>query len=251
MEKIEIRDLRKKEQFILDDAFLNGYAKFVGVYAVSVYCSLCRHANKEQTSWPSIELLSEELNIGRTSIIEAVKRLEFWGIVVKIRIGKMVNNRYVLPDKRIWKPISEVHVKDFSEVCRTDFTSLLSGLHQSATRTSNSKEPQSKEPQVRPAAEAADIPLRVDKTDTEGNVKTNKVLKTVANELALKGVAWARKRGRKFVNVPKQIKAINGAFESGITQNELVSRWKDMENDKFWSEKGFDWMNVVNSFDRK
>lgn len=101
------------------------------------------------------------------------------------------------------------------------------------------------------AAEAADSPLRIEKTDAEGNTRPSKITKPPANELALKGVEWARKRGRKFVNVPKQIKAINGAFDSGITQSELVSRWKEMENDEFWSEKGFDWMNVVNSFDRK
>jgi len=44
----DVRDLRKKEQYITDDLFLNGYARFLGIYAVGVYGSLCRHANKEQ-----------------------------------------------------------------------------------------------------------------------------------------------------------------------------------------------------------
>ena len=116
----EIRDLREKDKFVVDDRFLNGYAKFVGIYAVGVYTSLSRHANKEQKSWPSIGKLCEELNIGKTSVIEAVKRVEFWDIMKKERIGKMATNRYYLVDKKHWNPLNEYHLKEFSEVCHTD-----------------------------------------------------------------------------------------------------------------------------------
>lgn len=141
MEKIEIRDLRQKEQFILDDAFLNGYAKHVGIYAVGVYCSLCRHANKEQTSWPSIETIGEELAIGRDSVLKAIKALEEWGIVVKVRVGKMANNRYILTNKKTWKP-KVMSATPTSPVGHTDFMKSL-------TPTSNSKETGAKEAQPR------------------------------------------------------------------------------------------------------
>ncbi len=147
MQKInfEVRDLRQKDQYITDDIFLNGYARYVGIYAVGVYGSLCRHANKEQKSWPSIEKIAIELNVGRNSVIEAIKRLEFWNIIKKIRIGKTANNRYVLGHKKNWKKTSEVYLKEFSEVYHINFSSLPHKLHKFTTQTSNSKELNSKE----------------------------------------------------------------------------------------------------------
>jgi len=140
----EVRDLRSKEKFIVDDKFLNGYARFLGIYAVGVYTSLCRHANKQQKSWPSIKKISQELNISRNKIIESVKYLEFWKIVKKKRVGKQLTNRYFLIDKKQWKPLSETHVRDFSEVHNINFTSLRDKLHEFTTRTSNRKETQEK-----------------------------------------------------------------------------------------------------------
>jgi len=141
----DIRDLREKDKFVVDDKFLNGYAKFVGIYAVGVYTSLSRHANKEQKSWPSIGKLCEELNVGKTSVIEAIKRLEFWDVIKKERLGKMATNRYYLVDKKQWKSLNEYHLKEFSEVCHTDFSGLRDRLQKSATRTSIVRKPSSKE----------------------------------------------------------------------------------------------------------
>ena len=145
METFDVRDLRQKDQYITDDKFLNGYARFVGIYAVGVYGSLCRHANKAQSSWPSIKKICEELSIGRNSAITAIKYLEYWRIVERKRIGKMANNRYFLLHKRNWKPINEITIKGFSEVCDINFSSLLDKLQRFATQTSNSKETHSKE----------------------------------------------------------------------------------------------------------
>jgi len=147
--KFDVRDLRKKDKFVVDDQFLNGYAKFVGIYAVGVYSSLCRHANKKQKCWPSIEKIKQELDIGRNSIIQAIKRLSFWNIIKKIRVGKKLTNRYYLVDKSEWKSISEVCLREYSEVCEINFLSLRDKLHGFATQTSivrkhNSKETQKK-----------------------------------------------------------------------------------------------------------
>ena len=122
----DVRDQRDKGWYWTDDEFLNGYAKFVGIYAVGVYHSLCRHADKEQQCWPSIEKMCEELNISRDSVINAIKKLEFCNIIKKERIGKKCTNRYNLLKKINWKPISEVCHNDFtikSEVDHSDFTS--------------------------------------------------------------------------------------------------------------------------------
>lgn len=144
-EKFEIRDLRQKEQYITDDKFLNGYARFLEIYAVGVYNSLCRHANKLQKSWPSINFIREELSISRSKIIDGIKRLEFWGIIRKQRVGKTANNRYVLHHKKHWKPINSETLKEYSEVCHIDFTGLRDKLVKYAARTSNIKELNNKE----------------------------------------------------------------------------------------------------------
>ena len=103
MEKnFQIRDLRKKEKFVVDDLYLNGYAKKFGVYATAVYLSLCRHADREQKSFPSVKKIAEEHNVSERQVFRAIKILEKYNLVRKERIGKKANNRYYLIDKSEW-----------------------------------------------------------------------------------------------------------------------------------------------------
>ncbi len=65
---------------------------------------------------------------------------------------------------------------------------------------------------------------------------------------------WAEKRrGRKFMpgTEKKQYKAFKSARTFGLNPSQLKQRWMDMEGDKFWADKGFDWMTVVYSFNKK
>ncbi|MDD5146046.1 MAG: helix-turn-helix domain-containing protein [Candidatus Pacebacteria bacterium] len=101
-EKFEVRDLRKKEKFFVDDLYLNGYAKKCGIYGTGVYLSLCRHANKEQLCYPSLKRISEELKISRSQVIRAIKILKENKIIRVVRVGKKLNNRYFLLDKNEW-----------------------------------------------------------------------------------------------------------------------------------------------------
>jgi len=132
----EIRDLREKDRFVVDDKFLNGYARFLGIYAVGVYNSLCRHANRNQQCWPSVNRMAKELSICRNKVIDGLKYLEFWGIIKKERSGKKLTNRYLLLSKRYWKTKNEETLKEFSEVYHVNFTSLLDKLHELTTSTS-------------------------------------------------------------------------------------------------------------------
>jgi len=143
-EKFEVRDLRDKNWFILDNQFLNGYAKFLGIYAVGVYNSLCRHADIKQKTYPSQKRIAEELNIGKNKVIEGIKYLEFWGIIKKIRVGLHCTNRYFLLKKSEWKPIEEQTIKDFSEVYHINFRGLQSKLQKFTTQTSIESKPNSK-----------------------------------------------------------------------------------------------------------
>lgn len=175
IELFEIRDLRVKEKYFIDDKFLNGYAAIVGIHAVGVYNCLCRHANKSQRAWPAINNIAEILGIGRTSVVEAIKKLEEYNIIRKDRPGKKMTNRYALLNKSIWNPLevksairtSLGEVKSATRTSLGDEGSPPHGLRKSATRTSqvrhadfHSKDTQSKDTQERYCAPpSADAPI--------------------------------------------------------------------------------------------
>ena len=135
--EFEIRDIRKKEQFVVDDAYLNGQAKVCGIYATGVYVALCRHADiSHQTCFPSIPLLSRKLNISRRQVIRALQVLEDYNIVRREKTeGK--GNRYWLIDKKHWKAasVSQSPVTGGHQ-CHTD-----TGAHQSLTGACQTLEP--------------------------------------------------------------------------------------------------------------
>ena len=103
----KIRDLREKF-FLINDEYLNGYAKLCGINATGVYLSMCRHANKHQTCFPSKKLMAEELAIGERSVYTAINKLAEWNIVSVEEQGRKKNGSfkvklYTLIDKKYWK----------------------------------------------------------------------------------------------------------------------------------------------------
>lgn len=106
----EVRDIRRKEKFVVDDLYLNGYARKVGVYATAVYLSLCRHSDKDQKSFPSRERIAEQHGISVRQVARAMQSLKEWNLIKVERIGKKANNRYWLVDKSEWtdSPFSDV-----------------------------------------------------------------------------------------------------------------------------------------------
>jgi len=103
----KIRDLREKF-FLIDDEYLNGYAKLCGINATGVYLSMCRHANKQQQCFPSKKLIAGELDISQRSVYNAIKKLEEWGIVEVEEQGRKKDGSfkvkiYTLLDKKYWK----------------------------------------------------------------------------------------------------------------------------------------------------
>lgn len=106
---IKVRDFRNKQFFMVDDAYLNGYARHLGVTASMIYICLCRHVDKEQVAFPSQRTIAEKLGIKWRTVMEKTKLLEKWGLidVKKIRNenGVWLNNTYTLLDKTEWKKI--------------------------------------------------------------------------------------------------------------------------------------------------
>lgn len=105
---MEIRDNRDKEWFWLDNQYLNGYAKHLGAICTVVYISLCRHShNKDQTCFPSMELIAEENGISEKSVSRCIKTLKEWNIISVKEIydkknKRRKNNVYTLLSKKEW-----------------------------------------------------------------------------------------------------------------------------------------------------
>lgn len=107
--QFKVRDLRRKDKYTVDDEYLNGYAKLCGPFGTCVYNSLCRHANKEQESWPSVDLMADQHGINRKSILRGIQLLKDWGIIEVTKekddkTKRQLNNTYWLIDKSEWKP---------------------------------------------------------------------------------------------------------------------------------------------------
>ena len=89
----------------------------------------------------------------------------------------------------------------------------------------------------------ADQPSTIGQPIKEDRLKTHKQL-----------ISWAAERRSndfKFPNFAKQLKGLNMMKSAGITPTEIKDRWIEMEEDRYWKEHGFDFMNVVNSFNKK
>lgn len=133
--QFKVRDFRNKGFFILDDQYLNGYAKIFDPSTTVVYLSLCRHADKDQQAFPSQELIGREHNIHPRTVMKKIALLQEWKLIeierIKDKKGKWLNNVYYLLDKSLWikpptskiqvestyiqntkPPTSKVHIKD-------------------------------------------------------------------------------------------------------------------------------------------
>lgn len=101
MDVFEVRDFRDKNFFITDDAFLNGWAKFLARAVILVYLALCRHSNSNQKSFPSISFLAKKLGLTVLSVKRGIKTLETLGMIAVVR-DKGRHNIYYLLDKKAW-----------------------------------------------------------------------------------------------------------------------------------------------------
>lgn len=105
------RDLRKKDQYKVDDIYLNGYARVCKPVATAVYNSLCRHAEyNTQKAFPSHKLIAYQHSISVKAVSRAIKKLAEYNIILierERRRGKFTNYLYTLLDKSEWKPINQ------------------------------------------------------------------------------------------------------------------------------------------------
>lgn len=112
MNTFEVRDMRHKEKFFVDDSYLNGYAKHLGTTNSMVYFVLCRHADKHQECFPSYEHMADKLGVSEATIKRGIRTLCEWNIIAigkrKRAGGKFLHNSYTLLDKSVWQNKPEV-----------------------------------------------------------------------------------------------------------------------------------------------
>lgn len=110
--QFKVRDLRQKEKFVINDAYLDSYARILGVTASAVYMSLCRHADRNQECFPSQELIAREHYISSRSVKRAVKMLKEANMISirkgKAGHGRWRNNVYVLLDRGQWESPGDI-----------------------------------------------------------------------------------------------------------------------------------------------
>jgi hypothetical protein len=149
LETFEVRDLREKTKFVLDDKFFDVYVRVLGTNALGVYCALSRRADKEQKCWPAQKTIAMELNLSEPTVSEWIKVLDFFNIIKKKRIGRQCTNRYYLIDKKYWKKdfdailngLSTVDFKLFKPTTKTVLVKNLNRLisHSKDTQKGNTK----------------------------------------------------------------------------------------------------------------
>jgi len=79
---MEIRDSREQPFAWFDNIIIDEYAVKLGPIALSVYMALVRHANnRDQTCYPSYDILQSKLGLARGSVADSLKRLEDIGLI--------------------------------------------------------------------------------------------------------------------------------------------------------------------------
>ena len=113
--RFEVRDLRVKTRFAIDNVFYDEFTPLFGATLSMVYIALVRHANKEQKTWPSQARIARQLGLSRKWVGYQLQILEMFNLVRKIRVGKMCTNRYYLIDEKHWRRDFEVIAKDLGK----------------------------------------------------------------------------------------------------------------------------------------
>jgi DNA-binding transcriptional MocR family regulator len=102
-----------KRVYLKPDEYLNGWAKHCGWKATLVFDSLCRHADRNRESFPSVKLMAKEHGVCEKTIEKGIQALAEWHIISKEqkrnRGGKFLHNTYYILAKEHWKRKPEYH----------------------------------------------------------------------------------------------------------------------------------------------
>jgi DNA-binding transcriptional MocR family regulator len=101
MAGIQVRDMRRRDFFMCDNAIIDTYGRRLGPYALSVYVALLRHADQRtQSCYPSHKTLADKLGMSRDSVMRAIDTLKKAKLISvkhrKDKAGDAASNLYLI-----------------------------------------------------------------------------------------------------------------------------------------------------------
>jgi len=241
----KVRDLRIKEKFCLDDAYVNGWSRYLDPSTLAVYVSLCRHADKEQSAFPSEKTIAEEHGICEKTVRNKIVLLKEWNIIKvernRRKSGKWLRNTYFLLDKSQWiKP--EVKITAGA----TTGKKFQNQRQQLPTKDSHLKVTHSNS-ETRPKAQSR-CPLHLQDKYSElcqkypnGHRECIEYLDSTCKEY---------RGGQPFVNFPKQFNFLHRMLRAGFDFEMIASAIDEMEKSNFY-KGNWDFATVAGYLDRK
>jgi len=140
----KIRDFRNKGFFYIDNDYVDFIAKYLDPSSTSIYLSLCRHADKDQVSYPAQEKIAEEHNINSRTVRRKLKILEKFNIIKFSRkrgkSGQWLHNVYTLLDKTEWQAPAELTTGHQSPMVNHRTPESATTGHPCPTKETHSKE---------------------------------------------------------------------------------------------------------------
>lgn len=216
------------------------YDKEVTANAKLLYGEIAALSNKEGYCWASNEYFADLYEVTTKSISDWIGQLAKKGhIKIELISNGREGRRLLLGTTKISSRYQEEKVIGISTYNNTYTPSRADarGSSRKGNIPLTSDDIQGTAMEVVPTDEDG-IPLHKERPKASDAFKS--LLK------------WSEdRRGFKFMSAVKQYTAFAKARSAGLTPGDLKERWQEMEGDDYWASKGFDWMNVVASLDKK
>jgi len=198
----------------------------------------------------SITQFEKGLKRGRPTIVKALKNLQLVKILILVKRGTSKNSSNTWRINKYYNKWELVKTPEL--VKRRGVQLVKTPLHTKEITKEIIHTNKMKKNTMGRYREDAPSDSYESVIDSETGEITTEKPKTNMNKVYKSLTDWASdRRGSSFVNILKQYKALATLREAGINPNEIKNRWAEMEEDKFWSQNGFDFTNVANSFDKK
>lgn len=78
---ITVRDRRGGHWAWFHHSVIDDYGAAIGPYGIAVYVCLCRHADREESTFVGQRTIATEIGAGRTSVNQAVAKLRELGLI--------------------------------------------------------------------------------------------------------------------------------------------------------------------------
>lgn len=204
-------------------------------HAQVVYYWLCDFADSDGTCFPSRALLAQKANISMSTVDKALAILEGTGLLTKT--------------KRYYEQAPTTNLYQLNLVKGGSVLGTLGSFQN--TQGVASVGPT----ELNPVLTQQDTELEIREVfEDEDKPKRKERITGPKKDAYLSMVRWAEaERGFPFLSgsITRQFAALKEAKDNKLQSVQLKERWQEMGEDKFWGDKGYDWMDVVKSFNKK